>query len=347
MDLKAGPQSGGSEARCQAAVLRYEELLEQSDPRLFAEGFSRSFASVVSSLASACSVLSSALLHHPRAVRPAGPSCQRSGGGHAGPGSHHPGLARTQFPGPERGEHAFWRSSGYSGSPSRRVWTASSQAGPAASWNTTPNPCRNRLWGHHVGDLPGLPRDALLSEDHSLRAPSARAAAAGLLESIASGRTRRAGGGGDRLMGCRPATSSGFCRISSRAGVRTWWRTTQAGISGLILPRRPAHPPGVSAPLTSSIWAGPGMSAVFQAYRDRRVCLVNSFRSKLLHKKAIFPCLPSRLSASLLHFPTEGRQALFPGRVGFRIVFPPVGRRAGRTSGFRPSPPPGSGPQTQ
>jgi len=30
---------------------------------------------------------------------------------------------------------------------------------------------------------------------------------------------------------------------------------------------------------------------VFQAYRDRRVCLVNSFRSKLLHKKAIFALL--------------------------------------------------------
>ncbi len=30
---------------------------------------------------------------------------------------------------------------------------------------------------------------------------------------------------------------------------------------------------------------------VFEAYRDRRVCLVNSFRSKLLHKKAIFALL--------------------------------------------------------
>jgi len=42
---------------------------------------------------------------------------------------------------------------------------------------------------------------------------------------------------------------------------------------------------------------------VFQACRDRRVCLVNSFRSKLLHKKAIFalltdPCYRSLLSTS-------------------------------------------------
>ncbi|HEX8919816.1 MAG TPA: circularly permuted type 2 ATP-grasp protein [Chloroflexota bacterium] len=44
--------------------------------------------------------------------------------------------------------------------------------------------------------------------------------------------------------------------------------------------------------LTSELLARPDLAGpLVQAYKDRRVCVINSFRSKLLHKKAIFALL--------------------------------------------------------
>ena len=58
--------------------------------------------------------------------------------------------------------------------------------------------------------------------------------------------------------------------------------------------------------------------ALLNAYRDRKICMVNSFRSKLIHKKAVFAVLTNEKYASLF---TEPELAIIRRHVPWTRVF--------------------------